>query len=416
MVVAAADDFDDDAYERKKRKSLDRELRQSLAGRDIGPPPKCKNTRLKSQVSGDLEQFLLKLFPDVFKWTFSEDQKLSIQQMDSVIDRGGLQAVADPRGTGKTQRAVRAAIKAILTGKRKFVCIVAATDGAAKRIIRAIKTIVSYNTVLYELFPKELHGFPQLRGNNRKAGGQLCEGIETAINLGAEQIIFPTIKGSKCSGAIISSCGITGNVRGQFHTLQDGSVIRPDLVLVDDPQTKESAKSPQQTQERLEIIEGDVLGLAGPDTAIACMVLCTVIAKDDLSERLLQSTKWHGRRTKTIYEFPKNMKAWDQYFEDYEAAIRLQVPEKINEAYLCGAMNSMRVVCWHGTSDSKKETCRLFRRQCTFGTDAGMSRSRRSTRTNPLLIQVKESSRRPRQSRRNCLGYLAESCQSGRLS
>lgn len=338
----------DPQYEKQKARSLDYGLRKSLKGRDIGTPPAVSDPELRELVANDLEQFLLRLFPKIFKWPFSEDQRLSIQQMDGVIDRGGLQAVADPRGTGKTQRAIRAALKAVLTGKRKYVCIVAATDKAARRIIKALKTIVCYNRLLYRLFPNELHGFPQLQGDNRKAPGQLINGQKTHISLKTDEIVFPQIPGSACAGAIISSCGITGNVRGQFHTppgLDDGEsevinvdsesedVIRPDLVIVDDPQTKESARSQGQTQERLEIIEGDVLGLSGPDTAIACMVLCTVIEKDDLSERLLNEAKWHGRRTKTIYKFPSDMKAWDAYFEDYEEAIRIGEPERINQAY-----------------------------------------------------------------------------------
>lgn len=309
--------------------------RQSSAQvRDIGLPPECVDPEFRANVENDLELFLQWLSPDVFKWPFSDDQKLSIREMDSVIDRGGLQAIADPRGTGKTQRAIRAALKAIVTGKRKFVTIISATEKKARQIVRALKTILCYNKDFQAIFPAELHGFAQLGGNNRRAAGQLCNGVETAIQLTADQIIFPTIPGSKSSGAIISSCGITGDIRGQFHTLQDGSVIRPDLVIMDDPQTKESATSLEQTQDRLEIIEGDVLGLAGPETSISCLVLCTVIAANDLSERLLKDPKWHGRRTKTINVFPTNVKLWDEYFEEYEEAIRCNEPERINARYL----------------------------------------------------------------------------------
>jgi hypothetical protein len=254
--------------------------------------------------------------------------------MDSVITRGGLLAIADPRGTGKTQRAIRGAIKAILTGKRKYVVIIAATEKKARAIIKSIRTILCYSQILADLFPAEVHGFRQLGGNNRKAGGQLCNGKQTEISIGADSIAFGEIPGSVACGAIIASCGITGDVRGQFHTLQSGRVIRPDLLLADDPQTKESARSVEQTNERLEIIEGDCLGLAGPDTSIACLVLCTVIEKGDLSEQILGATKWHGVRTKTIYDFPTDMKAWDEYFADMEEFIRLETPEKINETYL----------------------------------------------------------------------------------
>ena len=321
-------------YERTKARALEHGLATSEAVRDIGPPPEVADPELRAKLDTDLEAFLKWLSPDVFCWPFSPDQQKSIQQMYSVIGSGGLQAIADPRGTGKTQRAIRAALQAILTGKRNYVCIVAATEKKARKIIKSIRTIVCYSEQLYRLYPNEIHGFPQLGGTNRRAGGQMSQGVQTAIDMGADQIIFPTVAGSRCSGAIVSSCGITGDVRGQFHTLQDGSVTRPDLILVDDPQTKESAKSDTQTTERLEIIEGDVLGLSGPGTAVACIVLCTVIEPNDLSEQILAIPKWHGRRTKTIYSWPTDMKAWDQYFDDFDEAVRTDQRELINQTYL----------------------------------------------------------------------------------
>lgn len=322
-----------EGHEKNKQDTLRRAKEKSLLGRDIGPPPACSDPKLRKQVEQDPEKFLTKLFPNLFTWKFSDEQKLSIKQFDEVTEIGGLQAIADPRGTGKTQRVIRQALKAILTGKRRYVCIVAATEKAARAIIKALRIILCGNLLLQSLFAAELHGFKQLKGTNRLARGQLCEGQPTEISIAADQIIFPTIPGSKCSGSIISSCGLTGNVRGQFHTLQDGEVIRPDLVVVDDPQTKESANSRSQTQERLEIVQADVLGLSGPSTSIACVVLCTVIAEQDLSDRILKDPKWHGRRTKTIDQWPDNMRAWDEYFDEYDLAICEGKPEKINALY-----------------------------------------------------------------------------------
>ena len=54
-----------------------------------------------------------------------------------------------------------------------------------------------------------------------------------------------------------------------MNTLADGTVIRPEVVVFDDPQTRDSAESKLQTQARLAIIEGDVLGMAGPGQSIS---------------------------------------------------------------------------------------------------------------------------------------------------
>jgi hypothetical protein len=98
----------------------------------------------------------------------------------------------------------------------------------------------------------------------------------------------------------------------------DGSPMRPDLVVLDDVQTRESARSPAQTAEREAIITGDVLGLAGPDTVIACILLCTVIYPNDLSDRFLDHERhpeWQGVRTKMLAAMPTNLALWDEYAE-----------------------------------------------------------------------------------------------------
>jgi phage terminase large subunit GpA-like protein len=95
-------------------------------------------------------------------------------------------------------------------------------------------------------------------------------------------------------------------------------VVRPQLVLVDDPQTTESAWSPSQSERREAILAGDVLGMAGPGKKIAGLMACTVIRPDDMADRMLDREKhpeWQGERTKMIYAFPTNEKLWARYTE-----------------------------------------------------------------------------------------------------
>lgn len=313
---------------------LRRKKESSKEARDIGPPPECADYALRLRIQDDLEAFLRECFPDLFPWPFSKDQIRSIHRQQQIICDGGLHLDAEPRGSGKTQRALRAALWAILTGRRHYVCVIAATANLSTKIMRALRSIVRMNELLYWIFPEELHGFPQMENHNRAAAGQLCMGQETGINLAPEQLVFPRVPGSSASNSVIAAFGITGSVRGQFHQRLDGSVIRPDLVLLDDPQTKASADSPAQTQERYEIIHSDILGLSGPATSIACSALCTFIENDDLSERLFNEPKWHGQRSKTFVTFPKNLGAWDRYFEEYIALEKAGELSKINAYYI----------------------------------------------------------------------------------
>jgi hypothetical protein len=67
------------------------------------------------------------------------------------------------------------------------------------------------------------------------------------------------------SGAVVSASGLTGEgIRGSLLTLTTGEMVRPDLVLLDDPQTHESAHSQTQNVTREQLVGADVLGMAGP--------------------------------------------------------------------------------------------------------------------------------------------------------
>jgi hypothetical protein len=137
---------------------------------------------------------------------------------------------------------------------------------------------------------------------------------------GTEQIIFPTTEWTLERGnasVAIAGGGLTGAaVRGSVLTLPNGEQLRPDCVLVDDPSTRKSAKSASQNQEREDIINGDVMGMAGPGKEIAMMIAATVIYQGDLAERLLDRERFPGVqaiKVSMIQSWPKNMELWDKY-------------------------------------------------------------------------------------------------------
>ena len=125
-----------------------------------------------------------------------------------------------------------------------------------------------------------------------------------------------TIAGSPASGIIVRVAGITGRVRGMKFKRADGRSVRPSLVIIDDPQTSESAGSLEQTRKRVRVLAGDILGLAGPGQKISGIMPCTVIRPGDMADQILDREKhpeWNGERTKLMYEFPANTKLWEEY-------------------------------------------------------------------------------------------------------
>jgi hypothetical protein len=98
----------------------------------------------------------------------------------------------------------------------------------------------------------------------------------------------------------------------------EGRTFRPDLLLVDDPQDRESARSVTQTAERLALLNGDLLGLAGPGERIAALTTCTIIFKGDLADQLLDpalNPAWQGETYKLVYRWPDRDDLWQTYLD-----------------------------------------------------------------------------------------------------
>ena len=205
---------------------------------------------------------------------------------------------------------------ALVFGHREFVCLVGSDEGAAGEMLDSIKTELETNDRLEEDFSAVCGPIRAMEGIHQRAAGQLYQGQQTHISWTAREIILPTIPDSPASGGIIRVAGITGRIRGMKHKRVDGTSVRPSLVLIDDPQTDESARSPSQCATRERILAGAILGLAGPGQKIAGLMPVTVVRPEDMADRILDREKhpqWQGERTKMIYSFPMNEKLWDEY-------------------------------------------------------------------------------------------------------
>jgi hypothetical protein len=288
--------------------------------REIGPPPDVVNGPRRASGEEDLAVFLKTYFPNAFPLPWCPDHLKVISALQTAIVHGGLFAMAMPRGSGKTTIAIRAAIYAILYGYRRFVCLIAASEPSAKRLLRSLQDELRFNELLAEDFPEALHCLRALEGEPRKCKGQMVLGERTETTWSAQQVRFPTLPPqfpSKSTGAVISVAGITGEVRGQQATMRDGKVIRPEFVILDDPQTRESAMSESQCAFREGVISGDVLGMAGPGVKIAAVMPCTVVRRADMADRMLDKElhpDWNGEKTAMVYAWPTAEKLWDEYF------------------------------------------------------------------------------------------------------
>ena len=303
-------------YERRKEDARARAASESRVGRDIGDIPAVVNSQRKATARASFRAFCESYFPRRFTLPWSNDHLKVIAKIEAAVLRGGLFAMAMPRGSGKTTLCECAALWAILIGAHPFVFLIGSCEDHALTMLGNLKAELMHNELLLEDFPEAIYPIRRLENQSRRCVGQLHHGQPTHIAWTADQIIMPTIPGSRASGAIVRVAGLTGNLRGAVHTRPDGRRVRPTLVVLDDPQTDQSARSPSQCAEREATINGAVLGLAGPGRRIAAIMPCTVIRPADLADRMLDREKhpqWQGERTRMVYTWPANEKLWDEY-------------------------------------------------------------------------------------------------------
>jgi len=303
-------------YEAVKEAARARNAELSAIGRDIGNIPEVINPDRKADAKLNFKNFCESYFPETFCLPWSDDHLKVIARIEQAVLHGGLFAMAMPRGSGKTSLAETACIWAMLTGAREFVCLIGSDAGHARNMLESIKVEFETNERLLDDYPEVVFPIHALERIHNRSKGQLCGGKHTRIVWTADEIVLPTIHDSKASGAIIRVAGIESRIRGMKFKRADGRAVRPSLVVLDDPQTDESARSNPQTQARMDTLNGAILNLAGPGQKIAGVMPCTVIRPGDMADHILDREKhptWQGQRTKLVYSFPTNKKMWEQY-------------------------------------------------------------------------------------------------------
>ncbi len=303
-------------YVQHRTRAGERQRALAAAGRDIAPLPPIENPGQRARCKFQLRQFCEIYFPERFYWAWSPDHLKVLRKLERTILRGGLFAIAMPRGSGKTALVEVAAVWALVYGHRAFIVIIGPEETHAAARITNLRSEFENNERLAADFPEVCVPIRRLEGVMQRR--LLYNGRPVKMEITSHRIVLPNLPGSPSSAARVETAGITGQIRGLLHAKPSGELMRPDQVILDDPQTDESARSPAQCKTREAILNGAILGLAGPGQRIAAVMPCTVIAPDDLSDRILNcdaNPQWQGERTRMVYQFPTNTELWDRYAE-----------------------------------------------------------------------------------------------------
>lgn len=292
----------------------------------------------------DLKKYLLTYHAGSFTKDFGEDHEKLIRTVQSTIlgwdnDEPLQTVVAMPRGSGKTTIMVFAVLWAALFGHHRFSLLIAADDPKARKLLKKIQHQLQRNDLLNEDFPEVCGPIRCLEGSAIRAVYQLYDGQPTDIVFSTEMLVLPTIPESierGNAGCVIQVGGLESAIRGPNYTSpRTGETIRPTLALVDDPQTRKSAKSASITEERLEIILSDIAGCAPPGVDMSILVTCTVIYQGDLADKLMDPQScpgWTAIRVSMIKTWPTRMDLVEEYRKRRQAAaLERRPPTDANE-------------------------------------------------------------------------------------
>lgn len=328
--------------DRLARKSRER----ATTAREAGKPPDIADPARREACRKSLRLHCETYHAEAFYLGWSPDHLRAIDRIEEAVTLGALFALAMDRGKGKTTLCRVASLWATLNALCRYGFLIGATDGKAVEALDAIKTQIRFNELLAADYPEVSHYARALNGIANRASGQTCDGGSTMIEWSADGIVYPTVPPPAnwprhwplradgrvpTSGVVVATSGLTGEgLRGSLKALTNGEMVRPDFVLLDDPQTPVSARSKTQNLVREQLVSADVLGMAGPGKKIAAVMPCTVIEPGDMVDRVLDRAKhplWRGERSGILKSLPTNLAKWDAYYEVYSRCAQMEPPD-----------------------------------------------------------------------------------------
>lgn len=296
----------------RHRERMARRSRESFSAvAEIGEIHDVVDPARKDACRYSLRAFLERYFPNSTGLKpFSEKHYEAIQRLELAILEGGRFANLFPRGFAKTTVGENAVLWATLYGHRKFIPFFGADQRAADTSIDSLVREITENDLLFEDFGEVCVAFRELEGKPQRCRSQTYQGELTHIRQTADALVFPTIPSSVASGAIIVTRGLTGGSRGMKYKRPDGTQQRPDFVIIDDPQTDDSAASPAQVEKRLRTIKRSILRLGGHNRRIAAVINATMIEEGDLVHQILSDPSWQSMRVKMVEKFSDQHEWW----------------------------------------------------------------------------------------------------------
>lgn len=280
---------------------------------------KCADKKRRERLEASPEDWLRWYLAGTYSRPFETPHVEIIRGTVAASETGGRFCVAAERGIGKSAILWGMILFLKLTGKRKFPVCVPWADKALKRAFRFWKNALCFNERLLADYPEFCQPFAHAKGVAQRVPNVRWEDTGNLtgaqLTVGEGLIVLPD--GLGCLGGST----INGNIRGMNHPQEDGTLLRPDIVLLDDVQDRKVATSPVQVLDTIAIIDGDVAGCGDAGRDLPMLMACNCICKGDVAGHYLGHAEWTALRVPCIQSWPEGWNdkdstaraAWDEW-------------------------------------------------------------------------------------------------------
>ena len=289
---------------------------KTASAQEIGPLPAVVDPQRRERCSADLELYAMTYFAPTFYLPFAPYQISMLDAFQNVIESGGRECHAVRRGGLKSTIARVATQWAVTNGHRRFPVLVGATDDKGNEHRENFFSLLAASPILLDDYPELVPLMLKWRQPKRqfRLNGRL---LAVHPKDARGRIVFADIhEAASCEAHIAPYSVNATDVSGLSYVDRFGVTVRPDLLVFDDVQTPQSAKSPLMTEEREEAITKTFCGLAGLGEKLAAIMVCTVREHGDLTEQFLSRERhpdWSGSKYPSVLRLPDRMDLWDAY-------------------------------------------------------------------------------------------------------
>ena len=298
--------------------------RKRAAERDLKIPCPVNPAR-RIACEQDQELWLRTYFPEAFTEAFTQDRLDMLKSIENAALYGGDQAIAGPRGEGKTSIAMHGAFNLMVRRLCDFPLVIGKSQSKSQLELRDIKDKLQQAEIFAEDYPEIAIPFKAVGGWSSRARMQTVGGRSTNIVLAADHLAFPQITREQLPddwpdeivpascGQVIYCLGIDGPIRGTKFRGR-----RPKLAILDDIEDREAAASETLIAKNEEVIEQDVAGLGSSAERVARVLLCTIQNRKCIAYKYTDpkvKPSFRGKRYRKMIKPPNRMDLVDQYVQ-----------------------------------------------------------------------------------------------------